>query len=1271
MRHAAVVTRRLKLMGACAAILLVACMSPLDVFAREAVRAKPSPTPTPTSTPLPTTPTAGPEILKPNARKRVTGRAGAQALGTVAVTAAGSFRDVIVLNGGSNPLVDSTVVQFAADGRVFVAEKSGRIKVFDNLADNTPTTVADLSTNVYNYWDRGLLGMALDPEFTTTRPYIYVLYTYDKILGSATPAPRWNDVCPSPPGSTTDGCVASGRITRLTIGADGLMSGPELELVHDWCQQFPSHSMGTLVFGADGALYASGGEGASFTVNDYGQLGGSTGSPTPKNPCGDPPAGVGGTMTPPTAEGGSLRSQDLRTNPDPAGLNGSVIRIDPDTGAAKADNPLASSSDANARRIVAYGLRNPFRMTVRPGTNELWIGDVGSTNYEEINTVLNPTAGPVPDFGWPCYEGPNGTKKGSWDSLNLNICENLYSSPGAVRDPLFAYASAAQVADCPAHGGATIAGLAFHPPGGGYAARFDNALFFADYTDNCIWAMHAGTNGLPDPAQLESVIVGAWNPVDVKLGPDGRIYYVDYLDGEIHRLEYDPNSAPTARATATPTSGAAPLTVTFDGTGSTDPDGGTLAYAWDLDGDSAFDDSTSSEPTYTYQYPGTFPARLRVLDPQGASSTATVTITVGNGPSLRFLSDLTPLATPTNGWGPLERDLSNGETAAGDGPPITLDGQVFSKGLGAHAVSEVRYGVANCTRFLADVGIDDDRDPHAIADGHPDGSVTFQVWADGTKLAETPVLTSATSRQPLSADLAGKSELRLVVTDGGDGNTHDHADWGGARIFCLVGPQATISSPGTGTRWKVADTISFAGSATDPQDGTLSASALSWTIALHHCATPTSCHEHTLQTFTGVSSGSFPAPDHGYPSYLEVRLTATDSDGNRGTAVRRLDPLTVDLSFATQPTGLQLAVGDTTQATPFTRTVIIGSTNSLSAPTPQVLSGYSYVFSSWSDGGARSHEISAGSTAATYTATYMVDRPNTCAGAGPASPLNTWVRETLPDSADVDWFRFTTTSSRYARIVLGNLPADYRLDLFDATCGSTPVASSNRAGTQFEEIYRYLAAGTYNVRVSSAAGASSSSLYALRFSSLGEGVTLLSYQTWVDASGKRKVAGEILNNTTSRRTLLKVTATTYNAAGTVLATGASYAYVKLVNARGRTPFVITMANPAGFRQLRFVIASQVTSASAIGNLPVTVESSTTDASGRAYSGSLRNGNTFTVNATSVVATLYGPTGVVLNAAVTTTAPATIAAGASARFTVRFAEQFSATNRETFQGQATR
>ena len=259
-----------------------------------------------------------------------------------------NFQESTVFSGLSTP----TVVRFANDGRVFVAEKSGVIKVFDNLSDTTPTVFADLNASVHNFWDRGLLGMALDPSFPT-RPYVYVLYTYDKDPASAL-FPRWgtdgvySDPCPTPPGATGDGCVVSGRVARLTASGN-VSTGAQDVLITDWCQQYPSHSIGTLQFGPDGMLYVSGGDGASFNFVDYGQDG------SPLNPCGDPPAGVGGTETPPTAEGGALRAQDLRTTGDPTGLNGAVLRVDPNTGAAPPDNPNSLSPDANARRIIAYG----------------------------------------------------------------------------------------------------------------------------------------------------------------------------------------------------------------------------------------------------------------------------------------------------------------------------------------------------------------------------------------------------------------------------------------------------------------------------------------------------------------------------------------------------------------------------------------------------------------------------------------------------------------------------------------------------------------------------------------------------------------------------------------------------------------------------------------------------------------------------------------------------------------------------------------------------
>src|SRR5207237_7124484 len=98
------------------------------------------------------------------------------------------------------------------------------------------------------------------------RPYLYALYAYDGTIGG--PAPLWGtpdqdwDPCPDPPGLLTDGCVISGRLSRLTLSGDTVTA--EKVLVNDWCQQFPSHSIGDLGFGADGALYASAGEGASY-----------------------------------------------------------------------------------------------------------------------------------------------------------------------------------------------------------------------------------------------------------------------------------------------------------------------------------------------------------------------------------------------------------------------------------------------------------------------------------------------------------------------------------------------------------------------------------------------------------------------------------------------------------------------------------------------------------------------------------------------------------------------------------------------------------------------------------------------------------------------------------------------------------------------------------------------------------------------------------------------------------------------------------------------
>ena len=536
------------------------------------------------------------------------------------------FRDSVVLSGLSNP----TVLQFAPDGRIFVGQKNGVIKVFQSLTDTNPVTVADLSSRVHDFWDRGLLGMALPPNFPTD-PYVYVLYAYDAPIGG-TP-PTWGDACPTPPGPTTDGCLVSGRLSRLQISGN-VMTGTEQVLINDWCQQFPSHSIGTLLFGRDGYLYVDWRRWRQLQQRRLRAVRRHL-RRRPANPCGDPPGAVGTALSPPGAEGGALRSQSVRRTDGPATLDGAVLRIDPATGAGVPGNPFFSSPDANARRIVAYGLRNPFRMTQRPGTDELWIGDVGWNTWEEINRVVAPTSATASNFGWPCYEGASA--QGGYQGAGLNLCSSLYSTPGSVIAPYYAYNHSACVVSYPGcrTGGSSITGVAFYQ-GGSYPATYNGALFFADHTRNEIWAMLAGTNGLPDPSRLQSFVGvdatggAAGHPVDLKTGPGGDLFYVDMEGGTVHRITYTAaNQPPTAVITASPTNGPVPLTVSFDGTGSSDPEGKPLSYSWDLNGDGTFGDATGSTASYTYTAAGVYHPSLRVTDDQGATDTASVTVTAG------------------------------------------------------------------------------------------------------------------------------------------------------------------------------------------------------------------------------------------------------------------------------------------------------------------------------------------------------------------------------------------------------------------------------------------------------------------------------------------------------------------------------------------------------------------------------------------------------------------------------------------------------------------
>ena len=219
-------------------------------------------------------------------------------------------------------------------------------------------------------------------------------------------------------------------------------------------------------------------------------------------------------------------------------LDGTMIRINPSTGAGVPGNPLFGDANANARRIVAYGLRNPFRFAISPD-NEIYAGDVGWNTWEEINRFPMGT-GTLQNFGWPCYEGNNSVSANQpdYDALNLPVCETLYTAPaGTVQAPLFAYQHGPAVGGGCANGSSAVSGLAFNTANT-FPAGYDDALFFADYSRDCILAMAPGGDGKPDPTTVTVFEDAANNPVNLTFGPGGDLYYPNFDGGAVRRITY-------------------------------------------------------------------------------------------------------------------------------------------------------------------------------------------------------------------------------------------------------------------------------------------------------------------------------------------------------------------------------------------------------------------------------------------------------------------------------------------------------------------------------------------------------------------------------------------------------------------------------------------------------------------------------------------------------------------------------------------------------------
>jgi len=761
-----------------------------------------------------------------------------------------SFSNTQVVDGLQNP----TAMAFAPDGRLFVCLQGGDVRV---IKDGTLLPSPFTTVNVDSAGERGLLGIAFDPNFTTNG-YLYVYYT-------ATSPTTHN------------------RVSRFTANGDTAVPGSEVVIAElDTLSAASNHNGGALHFGPDRKLYVAVGD---------------------------------------NANGANAQTLGNRF--------GKVLRLNAD-GSIPTDNPFYLSAQASNRAIWTLGLRNPFTFAFHPDSGRMLINDVGEVSFEEVNEGVV-----AANYGWPESEG---------STANPNH-----------KSPLYAYGHGSG-----AFTGCAITGGAFYVPAAGqFPDEYVGKYFFADYCGGWI-----NTLDVTGDSGVRTFASGLAFPVDLKVGPDGSLYYLARGTGSVGKISYTPNEAPAITshpadqsvsagefatfsveavgagplsyqwqrngsniAGATSKTYAVKVTATDDGAlfrvrvtnlfgsatssdalltvsgnslpvaaitspapdtlytagsvisyagAASDPEDGLLpsgALTWQIDfhhddHKHPFMPPTTGGATGTFMIPQTgetsanvwYRIVLTAVDSDGAMTTtfrdvhprtASITVdsvpgglpltldgqpvqaphtftgvvgllrTIGapstqvvDGVSYLFRSwsdggaDTHQVATPsgaitytarydvpppppsgpvylsdlewtsaTNGWGPAERDMSNGETAAGDGTVITLGGTAYAKGLGVHAGSDVRYAIPpGCSQFQATVGVDDEVGPN--------GSMTFAVWADGVLLFESSPLVGGAPGQDVVADIGGRRELRLIAGDAGDGIYFDHGDWAAARFTC-------------------------------------------------------------------------------------------------------------------------------------------------------------------------------------------------------------------------------------------------------------------------------------------------------------------------------------------------------------------------------------------------------------------------------------------------------------------------------------------------------
>ncbi|MDQ3177912.1 MAG: PQQ-dependent sugar dehydrogenase, partial [Actinomycetota bacterium] len=419
-------------------------------------------------------------------------------------------------------------MEFAPDGRLFVTQQGGKLRV---VKDGALLTQPFLTVPVDTAGDRGLIGVAFDPNFETNK-YVYVYYT------ATTP-------------------TIHNRVSRFKANGDVAVPGSE-EVLMDFetLGTSTTHNGGSIHFGPDGKLYIVTGENAQ----------------------------QGGTV-----------AQSMNS------LLGKMLRINAD-GSIPEDNPFYTTATGKYRAIYASGLRNPFTFAIEPGTGRSFINDVGAKTWEEINEAR---AGA--NYGWPETEG-------------------MTSDP-RFQSPLHAYGH-----DFTDTTGCAITGGAFYTtPNSQFPAEYRGDYFFSDYCTGWIRRLDADNGYAP-----QAFATGVEGPIDMKVGPDGSLYYLTRQDGVpgnpgmVHRVQYSGKPAISEQPRDVTVAPQQAATFTARASGK-EP----LRYQWQRDG---VDIPGATSASYTLSDPTAADdgARFRVVvtNDQGSatSNEAALTVTTNKPP---------------------------------------------------------------------------------------------------------------------------------------------------------------------------------------------------------------------------------------------------------------------------------------------------------------------------------------------------------------------------------------------------------------------------------------------------------------------------------------------------------------------------------------------------------------------------------------------------------------------------------------------------------------